>query len=224
MNTAQNPATTVLCLCDPVAPAFLFDGEQSNNYYPENVIGDVQGMGYDSTGQSYGPNADGSGSLGCPKPDVGCEYDLAFGLLADGPQQPQDNDEGVRIYHAGGGQDPIPVTGITATSLAQQWVMMANLIENTGPHLDPINMHNLAPRMGTVGGGATGQPLMGFLRQPTGDINYNMMLDQRIVYWSRNKVSPYNGKPGSYVSIEGNRYDLGQYGSLPDGPPIPAQR
>src|SRR3954462_5665592 len=165
MNTPQNPATTVLCLCDPVAPAFLFDGEQSNNYYPENVIADVQGMGYDSTGQSYGPNPNGSGSLGCPKPDVGCEYDGAFGLLPNGPSEAQDNDEGMRVDHPGGGQDPIPVTGITATSLAEQWVMMANLIENAGPALTPINMHNLAPRLGMVGGGATGQPLMGFAKQ-----------------------------------------------------------
>ena len=76
MNTPSNPATTVLCLCDEVAPAFLFTGEQSNNYYPENVIATNQGMDYDKTGQSYGEN----GTLGCPSPSVGCEYDLAFGL------------------------------------------------------------------------------------------------------------------------------------------------
>ena len=74
------------------------------------------------------------------------------------------------------------------------------------------------------GGGATGEPLLGFVKQPSGDINYNMTLDARVVYWSRNAKSSYNGNPGSYVQIEGNRYDLGAYGVLPDGPPIPANR
>ena len=47
MDTPQNPANVVLCLCDPVAPAFLYQGEQGNNYYPENVIATDQTMDFD---------------------------------------------------------------------------------------------------------------------------------------------------------------------------------
>ncbi|MEY2430736.1 MAG: hypothetical protein QOC92_461, partial [Acidimicrobiaceae bacterium] len=94
MNDPQHPATTVLCLCDQVAPQFLFSGEQSNNYYPENVIATDQGMDYDKTGQSYGP----SSQLSCPSPQVGCEYDLAFGLGDIGTEEPKDNDPGTRIF------------------------------------------------------------------------------------------------------------------------------
>src|SRR5438309_218451 len=71
MDTPQDPANIVLCLCDPVAPAFLYEGEQGNNYYPENVIASDQGMDLDSTAQSYGPGDGGGPSLGCPAPQKG---------------------------------------------------------------------------------------------------------------------------------------------------------
>src|SRR5207237_645188 len=59
MDTPTDPANIVLCLCDPVAPAFLFEGEQDNNYYPENVIATDQSMDLDNTAQSYGPGDGG---------------------------------------------------------------------------------------------------------------------------------------------------------------------
>src|SRR5207245_242689 len=173
----------------------------------------------DNTAQSYGPGDGGSPSLGCPAPQKGCEYDNAFGLAQWGPQQPQENDEGVRIYRDGGGQGNTPVTPITATGLAKYWVMIANLIQNAGPVLTPANMQARAPAMGTMGGGATGEELLSFAPN-----NWNWTQDTRVVYWSRNKVSSYNHKPGTYVQIEGNRFNLGQFPSLPDGPPIPASR
>ncbi|TML63684.1 MAG: hypothetical protein E6G17_04835 [Actinobacteria bacterium] len=219
MDTPTDPANIVLCLCDPVAPAFLFEGEQDNNYYPENVIATDQSMDLDNTAQSYGPGDGGSPSLGCPAPQKGCEYDNAFGLAQWGPQQPQENDEGVRIYRDGGGQGNTPVTPITATGLAKYWVMIANLIQNAGPLLTPANMQARAPAMGTMGGGATGEELLSFAPN-----NWNWTQDTRVVYWSKGKTSSYNHKPGTYVQIEGNRFNLGQFPSLPDGPPIPANR
>jgi hypothetical protein len=218
MDTTTNPATTVLCLCDPVAPAFLYNGEQHHNYWPENALADVQGMGVDSTAQSYEANADGSASLGCPAPAQGCSYDLAFGLLSQGTEEPQDNDPGVRVFHAGGGQGAPPVSGTTATTGAQNFVMMAALIQNTGANLTPANMQARAPSMGTIGGGATGNPLLGF-----GKDNWNWSQDARYVYWSKTKKSAYNGKAGAYVQV-GNRYNLGQYETRADGPPIPSNR
>jgi hypothetical protein len=218
MNTPQNPATTVLCLCDPVAPAFIYGGEQGNNYYPENVIATDQSMDYDTTGQSY-VDSGGQPSLGCPTPSKGCEYDLAFGLSTEGPQETQANDEGVRVFKAGGGTDLQGITPITATSLARHYSLMANLIEGTGPNLTPANMQAQSPKMGTVGGGATGLPLLGFLPN-----DWQWIQDTRIVYFDKHRASSYNGKPGTYVQIQGNRYNLGQYAVLPDGPVLPGGR
>ncbi len=117
MDTQPNPATTVLCLCETVAPAFLFSGEQSNNYYPENVIATDQQMDYDVIAQSYGPDpGNGGPSLGCPSPQVGCEFGLAFGIGEIGVEEPQDNDPGVRLFKAGGGtQLPGSVSAQSAT-------------------------------------------------------------------------------------------------------------
>ncbi|MEY2427068.1 MAG: hypothetical protein QOI61_2640 [Actinomycetota bacterium] len=223
MNKPGDPATTVLCLCDSVAPAFLYNGEQSSNYYPENVIASNQGMDLDTTGQSYGdPNGDGSGSLGCPSPQVGCEFDLALGLSAYGAPEPETTGDGLRVFKAGGGTAlPGSVTAISATIVAQDFLTIGNLLQNVGPNLTAANMQSRAPALGSVGGGATGKPLLSFA---PGDWNYQQ--DNRIVYWSRNKKSPYNGKGGTFVQIEGDRYNLGQYPVLKDGPPVPpaAQR
>ena len=97
--------------------------------------------------------------------------------------------------------------------------MMANLIEAAGPVLNPLAMTVQAPKMGSVGGGHTGEPLLAL-----GPGDWNWGQDARVVYWDKHKVSPYNRKPGSYVQIEGDRYSLGQYPSMGNGPDaIPPQ-
>jgi hypothetical protein len=209
MNTPQDPANIVLCLCDPVAPAFLYQGEQSNNYYPENVIATDQGMDFDEVAQSY------EQGLGCPRPSGGCEYDIAFGLSTVGPLGSKDTVEGVRVFKAGGGTQ-LPFSALSATTLGEAYVMMANLIEAAGPNLTPAAMSQKAPGMGTMGGGATGVPLLAF-----GPGDWNWIQDARVVYFDKHKTSQYNNKPGTYVQIEGNRYNLGQYPNQANGPDMP---
>jgi hypothetical protein len=214
MDTTTNPATTVLCLCDAVAPAFVYEGAKANNYYPENVLADVQEMGLDSSAQSY------ESGLGCPGGGQ-CEFDNAFGLIMNGPQLPQNDDEGVRMYHAGGGQGSPPTTGITTSNLARGWVMLGALFENTGPALTPANMQARAPAIPAIGGGSTNQPLL-----KLNPHDWNWEQDAQLVYWSRNRTSPYNGQPGTFVAMEGSRFNLGEFPTLPPGqqPPIPAVR
>ncbi|HMC41873.1 MAG TPA: hypothetical protein VKI20_02605 [Acidimicrobiales bacterium] len=211
MDTPQDPATIVLCLCDPVAPAFLYEGESGNNYYPENVIATDQGMDFDEVGQSY------EQGLGCPHPQGGCEYDIAYGLSTVGPLGSQDTVEGVRVFKAGGGTT-LPFSPLSATNLGEAYVMMANLLEVAGPTLTPANMSKNAPGMGMVGGGTTGVPQLGFQK---GD--WNWIQDARVVYWDKKKTSGYNNKPGAYVQIEGARYnyELGPYPKMDNGPDLP---
>ena len=210
MDTPTNPATTVICLCDAVAPAFLFEGEKANNYYPENVIATDQGMDLDKAAQSY------ETGLGCPSGGT-CEFDNAFGLSINGPSVSKDNNEGTRIYKAAGGGTPTidpTVNGV----IAHDYVMMANLIENAGPGLTPETLQAKAAGMGTLGGGATEQSLLQF-----GSGDWNWIQDARVVYWDKNKASPYNGLPGTFVQIEGNRYNLGQYPTEQCCPGIPTR-
>jgi hypothetical protein len=204
MDTTSNPATDVLCLCDPVAPEFLYEGEQQHNYWPENLLADTQGMTIDSAAQNYGPSSQVACPLGRP-----CEFDNAFGLGYTSPQEPQNNNAAVRVFKLGGGAT-LPVTGITAQTIWENYNEIASLIENTGPDLTPARMQTAAPSMGTIGGGSTGHYEVGF-----GQGDYGWIQDAEVVYWDTNRASPYNGAKGTFVTLEGSRY---LPGSFPRGP------
>ena len=202
MNTPQNPATTVLCLCDPVAPQFGQNAFASDNYWPESVIADDQTMDFDSAGQTYS-SSDGGDSLACPNNDP-CEYDNAIGISSDDPQVAPKDSAAAKIWNMETGHKPYPA-GIGLATLDIVWSeyqMFASLIENTGPLLTPQRMRDAAPDLGARGGGNTGHPLKAFVR---GGGAWTQ--DVRIVYWDKNKVSPYNGKHGTYVNI-GGRFNM----------------
>jgi hypothetical protein len=205
MNTPSNPATSVLCLCDPVAPAFLYGGEKEDNYWPEQIIASDQGQDDDLVGQSY---ESGEACAGPP-----CEFDVAFGLSTQGPQLPTGKDPGYLAYDAGGGTGT-PVSGLSADTAWETVNMLASLIENTGPDLTPARMQAAAPSMGMRGGGTTGMAEVGFA---PGD--WQWIQDARIVYFDKSAPSGYNGLAGAYVQEPGTpRYALGQYPSAPSGP------
>jgi len=207
MDTPTNPATSVLCLCDAVAPEFLFEGEKANNYFPENLVASDQGMDLDKAAQAY------MSGLACPGGSQ-CEFDLAFGIGPDGPEEPSTNDFGTRMYALGGGTN-LPVDPTVNGVFAEDFAMIGSLLENTGPDLTPANMQARAPALGSVGGGSTGQALLSFA---AGDWQWQQ--DNRVEYWSKTTTSSYNGQPGTFVSIEGNRFNLGQYPTLTE-PPVP---
>jgi hypothetical protein len=217
MDTANNPATDVLCLCDITAPTYLFSGEQANNYWPENLIADSTGMGWDASARGTYEDKHGQPSQGCATPGQGCEYDMVMGVMADGPQAGGNASEGFAIFHAGGGQDPAPPYPMDVTNDAFNFTMLANLIENCGPMLTPANMQARAPLMPAVGGGASGRPLLQFAR---GDWQWTQ--DARIVYWDKYAPSTYDSPPefGTMVQV-GPRYSLSGYPAAVDGPPVP---
>jgi hypothetical protein len=217
MDTSSNPATDVLCLCDSVAPAFIYEGEQHLNYWPENLVADVQGMGYDVSAQSYEPGPHNSSSLGCPKPSAGCEFSDAFGLLQTSPQTPENDNAGIRTLRLGGAKS-IPITGIEAEDEWSNYQMMASLIENAGPDLTPKKMEAAAPRMMAIGGGTTGHYEVKF--SPG---NYNWTQDAEVAYWDQSKKSLYNDKLGTWVPVEGSRFLPNGFPKLKE-PPIPKGR
>jgi hypothetical protein len=219
MDTPSNPATTVLCLCDSVAPAFVYEGEQNNNYWPENLIASDQQMDWDTTGQSYEATPASPG-LACPTPAQGCEFDTAFGLSSEYGQEPSANDEGLRIFKDGGGTTlPSDFTPVNASLWARYYSMWANFIENTGPNLTAANMQARAPSLPPMGGGTTGKSLL-----QVSPNNWDWIQDVRVVYWDKHAKSSYNGQPGTYVQIQGPRYPLGQFPTAPNGPDIPGGR
>ncbi len=70
MDSPTDPATDVVCLCDPVAPELLYSGEQQHNYYPENILADVAGHGRRPRGAELRVDG-GTESLACPQYQAG---------------------------------------------------------------------------------------------------------------------------------------------------------
>jgi len=216
MDTSTDPATDVVCLCDPVAPELLYSGEQQHNYYPENILADVQGMGVDAVAQNFESSATQQ-SLACPQWQAGCEFDNAFGITSAATLPPPAKEPGVITYRLGGGTN-LPMKPYVASGAWELWNMLASLIENTGPDLTPARMAATAPSMGTIGGGSTGHFEVGFSKG-----SYNWTIDSAVVYWSKTTPSAYNGKPGTFVDMEGSRFLPQSFPKLSE-PPIPKSR
>ena len=194
-------STDVICICDLVAPTFLYEEEQQENYYPENLLVGSGFMDDDTAGQSY------DGTAACPL-GKNCNFDDAFGLSTIAAQVPPGQDAGSKAYAAGGGKG----NGAPAAAIAEYWDnvnMIATLIQGAGPQLVPQNVQRGAFAAPPRGGGTTGHIL-----RALGPDNYGWNQDDRITYWSRTRPSPYNGKAGTYVQVGGTRY-TDQY---PNGP------
>ena len=197
----QGGATSVLCLCDLVAPTFLYLQEQEDNYFPENLIGGAGFMDTDEVSQSYDRDTSCSANFGNTRP---CAFLGAFGLSSINAQEPLNEDTGSRVWRAGGGQGNPPFTSVTV-----QWDylnMIGGLIQGAGPDLNPGTMEVGAFRAGVRGGGDTNMVARGF--KPG---TYTWAQDMRVVYWSNKSISARNNENGTYIQIQGNRKMLGQY-------------
>jgi hypothetical protein len=223
MDTPTNPATSVVCICDVVAPEFTYQGEQNNNYWPENLIADSQGMGQDPSAQAYDATfscRDGNNTNPCP-------FDDAVGVTTADPQEDQNNDPGVRIWHEGGGTGGLPgdsqgdqLSGVLATSLAHQWVMMGTLIENAGPHLEPFSMQRAALQIPPISGG--NHPVLQFSAD-----DWHWTRSVRAVWWAPHRKSSYNGTNGTWASWPSATtwFTLHSFPDEPNGMPgVPAAR
>jgi hypothetical protein len=217
MNTAQNPATSVLCLCDPVAPQFAYSAAAQNNYWPETILATNQSMDFDSSGQTY-VDDNGSATLACPSPSRGCPFDNAVGLGSADAQTSPDDMAGVKIFKKYGGGAALPVQPPTADIFWGNFNLLASLIQNTGPFLTPARMQEAAPALGARGGGTTGHALRRFTKG-----SWSWTADTRVLFFNKHAKSPYNNQGGKYLSIEGRRFDTGQFPTLKQPPAPPAE-
>ena len=219
LNTAKNPATSVLCLCDPVAPQFASNAGATQNYWPESLISSNQSMDVDATAQTY-MDSNGQASLACPSPSKGCNYENTVGIGQADAEFPEAQMSAVKIFKQssqGAGQ---PVKSPSLQIFWDNYNMLASLIQNTGPTLTPARMQQLAPNLGSRGGGTTGRQRRAF--EPG---SWTWVKDVRVLYLNKHKKSVYNGQPGAYVQIEGRRLGLGEFPKLKQPPaPLTADR
>ncbi|HET7529357.1 MAG TPA: hypothetical protein VFJ98_00180 [Mycobacteriales bacterium] len=215
MNTPSNPATSVLCLCDPVAPQFGQNAFNNNNYWPEAILASDQTMDWDSIAQTYSSANHSNDSLSCPRNGNGCGWDGAVGIGGDPPQTSAADSAAAKVYKIGSGSNSLPTSVANLDIFWGDYSMLATLIQGNGPLLTPARMQAAAVRIPFRGGGRTGHPLRGFRNG-----SWCWTQDVRVVYWNPNVKSPYNGQPGHYIDIEGSRFSLGHFPTLKQ-PPAP---
>ncbi len=205
MNSPQNPATSVVCLCDPVAPQFSYNAATNNNYWPEVMFATNQAMDTDSSGQSY------MGDLACPQRSRGCAFDGALGLGQSEKSVPAEQLGGMKVFKASS-QTPTSLQPVIVEIFWQNYNMFASLLQAAGPNLTPQTMMAGAPRLGTRGGGATGFSRRAF---ENGELSWTQ--DVFVTWWQKNKKSVFNGKTGAFTqAYGGKRFGLGQ---IPKGDP-----
>jgi hypothetical protein len=198
MNT--NGATDVLCLCDEVAPEFLYQEENQENYYPENLFAGTGFMDHDTSGRSYDTTL-------CPN---NChEYENAFGLSQIATEEHIGQDVAARVWKSAGYPGAPPTRYPHAITDWEYFNMMASMIQATGPNLTPTNMEQAAWKLPAIGGGTTGRAKRSF---PRGQYAWGQ--DMRLVYWSTTKVSSFDGKAGSYVQVDAVRHTVGTYAGM----------
>lgn len=215
----ENPeATTVLCFCDLVAPAFLYQTEEEQKYRPENVIAGSGFMDSDAAARQYDTLFPGDPSCRCNN-----VYVNAFGLSQIEAQEPFGKDVFSRVWKASQGglppcrscDDPNTPPYKAASQKWEYYSMLATLIQQSGP--------NLQPKTTAVGAGLTPPRGTGAARQRStnpskGD--YTWTDNMRQVYWSPTRPSSFDGKAGSYVDLfPGRRFSIGQYGGAWSLPP-----
>ena len=216
MDTQRSPATSVLCLCDPVAPQFGFNSDTDNNYWPEGIFASDQTLDFDSTGQTY-TTTGSSPTLACPEPARGCGADGSIGLQSTDPQPAIDQFAASKIYALETGSKSYPLAAPIMEIFWDNWNLLATLMENTGPYLTAARMQQAAPQVPPRGGGTTGHVLRVF--RPG---HWCWDADVQVVYWNKHTTSPYNGAPGHYIPIEGGRMSVGQFATMSEPPAPPA--
>jgi hypothetical protein len=189
--------TTIVCGCDPVFPVYLTGRAEEQNYQPEWVVAGVAATDTDIVGQLFDQ----------------AEWSHAFGISYSGPTVPKEATLGYAAYKS---IDPTTEPANEVSLIYEQMYEMAIGLQMAGPDLTPQNLEaGFRAYPGSVDGAPNAE--FGTWGFPPG--HFTPQLDSWIIYWEPTRISPYNGKAGSYV-IASPRYKAGQYPTGP--PPLPA--
>ena len=147
----------------------------------------------------------------------GCEFDNAFGITSAATLRPAR--QGARSDHVPARRREEP-----PHAAVRGHRRLGALEHARQPHRE----HRPRPDAGADGGGGTGhghdrRGTTGHAEVGFSKGSYNWTIDAGVVYWGKSTPSPYNGKPGTFMSIEGSRFLPGNYPKLSE-PPIPKIR
>jgi len=211
----QDKVTTVACMCDPIAPAFLTKGFTGNSYFPEFLLTGTQFLDADLVGRLYDQqqmkHAFGISSIPAPVSlskadptlvwrDMGSPPDAAANASATNPCEK--NGCGIEWSYVN---------------------LLGHALQMAGPNLNPLTLEKgLLTEQSDGGWDAVHRPEVGFWKFGSGD--YTWLSDTREVYWSAGTTSPVDNSAGAYVGVNGGRrYAIGQWtGGLGEIPVEPS--
>ncbi|HVW33334.1 MAG TPA: ABC transporter substrate-binding protein, partial [Acidimicrobiia bacterium] len=185
--------TTVFCMCDPLLPYFATPQSNQQDYHPEWLVTGFGAVDTDLVGQFY---------------DQG-QWAHAFGMSVIGDLRSGYDSESYRAYKAVRNDEPAQLRDIYYFALLQFF----SCVQMAGPNLNPK----------TFEAGCFAYPAhegeIGLWKFGPGD--YTAVSDAREVYWDVDRVSPWNGRKGGYVTtLGGKRFaDAWPAGEPPFPPP-----
>jgi hypothetical protein len=195
--------TSIYYLADIAGPGYFLGGQQSNDYFAENIMSGAGTQDNDFSGQTMQSNP-----IACPKGPP-CPFNTGFGLSTL-VYEPLGKDAGARVWAAAGNKGPPPYD--LATFNWNYYSLIATLIQAAGPALTPEKMAAGIRAYGLRGD--ANHNLRGF---PTG--SYTWGQDMGMQYWNKDLTSPYNGAKGAYVRVGGRSqpggWVPGAFGTLP---------
>jgi hypothetical protein len=183
-------ATSVSCACDPIMQMYLGQEATAQNYFPEWLIAGVGFIDMDLGGQIIAKNS----------PD---QWVRAFGGSPWAAQQPPETSVAHAAYRTVRDDQP----SLLVDQIYHQLLTLVLGIQMAGPDLTPENFET------------------GLFAYPGGDGqagawdfspgHYTPVTDLREIWWDPDKISPFNGEPGSYVD-NGQRMSQDE---VPEGDP-----
>ncbi|MEY2591419.1 MAG: hypothetical protein QOJ67_3403 [Acidimicrobiaceae bacterium] len=199
---AQLKVTTVVCMCDPIAPVFLTQGLSSQRYFPEHVLPGLGLLDYDLLGQLYDPQ----------------QWQHVFGPSQLPIPVTLDDSDAARVWRTvGNSGHPCGNNGC-----GYPWAyfsFLGSALQQTGPALDPLTFEQgVLGNLPATGGSGFAQ----LMRYGPGD--YTGVSDEKEVYWDPSKTTPTDGSAGAYVPVNGDRrYQLGEWNQSGDLSGIPVR-
>ena len=198
--------TTIVCVCDPIAPLYFTKEADTQRYYPEHLMEGISLIDYDPVGRLYTPS----------------QWNHAFGishLYGFGDKsKTYEQVEWAATGHTGNVYENMGLVG--GYERVFGW-----FLQQAGPRLSPQSMHKAMIEKGFSRGGwiETGMNPQAF-KARWGPGDYTAWDDAKEVYWDPAAVSAFDGKAGTYKVIDGGkRTDVNQWTPSDGVPYIPVK-
>jgi hypothetical protein len=195
----QDHITTVVCLCDPIAPVFNTNTLDQQGYHPEYLIPGSGLLDYDVLGQLYNRN----------------EMRYAFGPSELTDAIPFAQTDAVKAWHDAGNSGQPDNTENLGWGY---YSLMGSALQMAGPDL---TINNIRAGLTSLGRGTGGTPTEA-LTNYSNPYPWTAIKDFREVWFCPTSTSPINGQPGAYQpALGGRRFQIGQL-SRGDGEIFPS--